>query len=384
MFWQEFKYNFLITLRDKTIIWWTLIFVMLLGTLFQLTFGGAVEKDEFFSDIPVAVCIEDEQVKEAFDSMIATISLDDNSNSKLLKITYVDSMEEGKKLLGDKKVNGIFYSEGQLLKVMVDNDGIKEGILTNVAVNYHQIVTVMTAIVEKSADEKTMMLSMLGLMGERTNNTEITYTKSKMDPFVDYFYNLIAMGSLFACFAGLNLVLRTQANLSTVGARRCVAQHSTFGSTIAGLLANLVLLATCEFLAMGYLTLIGVNFGHKIPQMILVVIVAVWTGLCLGFFVGSFGKLSAAAKNGLCVGVSLGCCFMSGLMIMDLKPLLIDRAPWVNKVNPAALISDSFYALNVYDSGMTFWYNILTLVLMSIVMIGIGCMVGRRKRYASI
>lgn len=382
MFWQEFKYNFLITLRDKGVIWWTMLFVMALGTLFQLTFGNAMEKEEFFSDIPVAACIEDADVKESFTDIVATIKLD--GENTLLKVTYVDSMDEAKQLLADKEVKGIYYSENKTLKVMVDGDGIKEGILTNVAVNYHQITTVMTAVAEKAEDEQAMLMSMLGLMGERENNTEISYTKDKMDPFVSYFYNLIAMGALFACFAGLNLVLRTQANLSAVGARRCVAQHSTFGSTIAGLLANLILLSCCEFVAMAYLGLLGVPWGHKIPEMVLVVVVAVWTGLCLGFFVGSFGKLREGVKDGICTGVSLTCCFLSGLMILDIKPALQEHAPWVNKINPAALISDSFYALNVYDSGMTFWYNIITLVGMSLIMIAVGCAVGRRKRYASI
>lgn len=381
MFFHHFKYNLLITLRDKGQIFWSFIFVAALGTLFYLTFGNAYESMEISHNIPVAVYIEDEEIAGIFSGMIADIS-SDGGKDKLLDIQYVDSMKQAEKLLEDNKVLGIYYSGQGELKLLVKENDIQEGILASVVTNYHKIMTVMKSVDEKDADK--MMSSMTKLFADENRNEEKVITDGNMDMFTQYFYNLVAMGCLFASFAGVTLTTRSQANLSTIGARKCVAQTGTFVSTAAAILANIVLLFICEMLAMLYLVLIGVDFGNKIWQMVLLVFIGTMTGITLGFFVGSIARLSENAKEGITVGVSLGLCFMSGLMIGDMKFIMQQHCPWFNKINPAALICDSFYALNVYQTNNQFWLNILSLAVLSFIFVIGGVLLGRRRRYASL
>ena len=380
MFLHNFKYNLLITLRDKGQLFWSFIFVALLGTLFQLTFGNAYVGSELAKNLPVAVYIEDEEVSDIFTGMIADISMDDGH--KMLDVHYADSIEDAEKMLENEEVIGIYYSDGGELKLMVHDDGIEEGILASVATSYHKMMTVMKSVAQK--DESRMMTAMTRLMLNDGHNKEKVLSDGNMDVFTQYFYNLVAMGCLFASFAGVALTRRSQANLSSIGARKCVAQTGTFVSTTAAILANLVLLFGCEMLAILYMVLIGVDFGNKIWQMILLVLVGTLAGVTFGFFIGSISKLNENVKEGIAVGVSLGLCFMSGLMIGDMKFIVQQHCPWFNKINPAALISDSFYALNVYETNNQFWWNILSLVVISIVFTLGGMRCGRRRRYARI
>ena len=46
MFWHHFKYNFLISIRNKSQIMWSVVFVVVLGTMFKLTFGDIYNQDE--------------------------------------------------------------------------------------------------------------------------------------------------------------------------------------------------------------------------------------------------------------------------------------------------------------------------------------------------
>lgn len=381
MFLHNFKYHLLITLRDKGQIFWSFIFVAVLGTLFWVTFGNAYDGAEMLTDIQVSVYIEDDMVSQVFSNMIADISLND-SGDKLLDIRYADSREEAEKLLDEDEVLGMYYSEGGELKLMIKDDGIREAILSSVVTNYHQIMTVMNAVAEKGEDQ--IASAMIKLLAGDSKNVERRLTDSSMDMFTAYFYNLIAMGCLFASFAGITVTRYNQANLSPIGARKCAAQTGNFASVSAALLANLVLLFLCEMLAILYLTLIGVDFGNKIGQMVLLVLVGTWTGVTLGYFVGSIGKLKEGAKEGICVGISLTLCFLSGLMIGDMKVVVQQNCPWFNKINPAALISDSFYALNVYDVDGQFRTNIVSLAVLSFMFVIGGVLLGRRKRYASI
>ena len=73
MFWHNFKYTFLITLRSKDQIFWSLIFTVILGTLFYSTFGNAYEFEKLQSNIPVVVYWDDEEVQKNFSDMIEDI-----------------------------------------------------------------------------------------------------------------------------------------------------------------------------------------------------------------------------------------------------------------------------------------------------------------------
>ena len=65
--------------------------------------------------------------------------------------------------------------------------------------------------------------------------------------------------------------------------------------------------------------------------------------------------------------------------------VLIDRvAPGVNRINPAALITDSFYCLSIFEGHARYTRNIVTLLLLSVLFIGLGILKTRRSRYASI
>ena len=58
--------------------------------------------------------------------------------------------------------------------------------------------------------------------------------------------------------------------------------------------------------------------------------------------------------------------------------------PLVNKLNPAAVISDAFYCINVYDDPVRFRNDILTLFIMCAVILAVSFVVVRRERYDSI
>ncbi len=380
MFWHNFKYTFLVTLRSKDQIFWSLLFTVILGTLFYATFGNAYAFDELQTNIPVAVYIEDEEVQENFSTIIEDISIVEDGG-KLLDVTYVDSLEEGKELLSDDTV-GVFYSEDGDLKLMVNGDGIQESILSTIVSNYHQIVTIMTDLADKGPEAQ--MAAMEKLSSEENNNEEISLGNVDMDVYSDYFFNLIAMSCLFASFSGVAFTIQNQANLSAIGARKNVSNTGGLVQIVAGLAAQWILLSLMTCIALVYLIIIGVRFGDEIPRIVFTIFVGNMVGLTSGFFVGSIGKLSVGAKEAISVAYSLISCFLSGLMILDMKMIVRMNCPIVSAINPAARLSDALYALKVYDNYDRFNENIIVLLIMSVIFTLGGFLLGRRKQYASI
>ena len=107
-------------------------------------------------------------------------------------------------------------------------------------------------------------------------------------------------------------------------------------------------------------------------------------GLAFGFCIGSVGRFQTGTKNGICFAVSMFCCFCSGLMVGNMKSIIDRIAPWFNRINPTALITDSLYYLNI-DSDYRRWSRAaLTMTAMTVVLIVLGFVMSRRKKYASL
>ena len=76
--------------------------------------------------------------------------------------------------------------------------------------------------------------------------------------------------------------------------------------------------------------------------------------------------------------------FLSGMMGITLKYYIDRFVPFINKINPAAMITDGFYALYYYTNLNRYWFNIISLLIFSFILIVISFIQLRRQKYDSI
>lgn len=96
-------YNAKDLVSNRSLVFWTLAFPILLGILFKVALGDIVNK-EAFDTVPVAVVnsqvYKDSAFKIAFDELMkAGDTSVTGSDKPLLQVTEVSSLEAGKKLL---------------------------------------------------------------------------------------------------------------------------------------------------------------------------------------------------------------------------------------------------------------------------------------------
>ena len=77
-------------------------------------------------------------------------------------------------------------------------------------------------------------------------------------------------------------------------------------------------------------------------------------------------------------------CFLSGMMGITMKYIVDKNIPIINKFNPASMITDGFYSLYYYDTLDRFFFNIISLLLFSIIMFIISYNGLRRQKYDNI
>jgi ABC-2 type transport system permease protein len=127
-----------------------------------------------------------------------------------------------------------------------------------------------------------------------------------------------------------------------------------------------------------------VQFVGNIGLIYLSAILSGLFGVSLGFSIGSFGTLQQGAKVGIAMTFSMLSCFCSGLMASGIRPYLAEHVPLFHSINPASLICDLFYCLNMDGNYQRYLVKLGTILGMSVLCTMIGFLLTRRRKYASL
>lgn len=384
MFWNLYSKYILRSLRSKEIIIWTLLFPMLLSTLFFFAFSS-LDNEGILKTIPVAVVEDDAYALEIpFGMMMDELS---EGEEAFLEITSVENDEDGDALLKDGKVDGLIKVSGGDPVLCVKKDGMNQTILKNVMDRYIRTRDMLVSVVEKNPEAagKVMVSGSSLWTDSKSFMKDISFSSSKPSATVTYYYALLAMVCLYGGFHGVTVIESLQANMSPQGARNTVSPGSR--GTLFGAFCLAAL--TCQFLcvSVGLLYIrfvLGISFGGQLGYALLTCLVGSMVGLFMGCLISMPAKWKGGMKIGMVVGVSMFCCFFAGLMISGVNYLVQEKAPFFAMINPAARIADAFYCLYYYDNHVRYFRNLGILLVMAAVMFGISMVFVRRKEYESI
>lgn len=380
-----FYYKLKEGLRDKSFLGWNLIFPFLLGTVFYAALGHLYNEE---LNEPINIVIEkmdntealhgewlkktmpedqlnSDYVKNmptAYDMMNETLSkIEYDDGTKMFDIKNVDK-KEAEKLLEDDKIEAIINPyDYENIKMEIKKNGIKQSILTSIVTAFREGIDIKEYV-------KTS-----GLQG---NNK---------DPYVQYFYNILAMISVMTSCGVMLSVIKTQANYSAIGIR------------VESSPVSRVLQSFCSMLAMSFLQIVilivsiiyyvyvlKVDFGCSIKYIFITSMFAAFMGCSLGYMVACVGNASEGLKNAILVGLVTGGGFLAGLMKGDMYIVVEKKFPLINRINPSSIITNAFYTLNMYGANAKYTKLILTMFVYSIIFIAIGMIFRGRRGYASI
>lgn len=379
MFIRSFIYSLKTIFRSRTAVAWNLLFPIALGTMFYAAFSG-LDEDSALNAIPVAIVSEQEDSE--FLTVVSELSKEDDP---LFDPVYVTE-EEALELLENKEIIGILYDDSPVtLSVYSEMTSmlLEQSILNSFVEQYNINAEIIMDAIENHPEVLPTLIDELS--AETAYGTEISYSDGNMSESLSYFFNLIAMNCLYGCLAGIQIAIHNQANLSTIAARKVVSSGKQFSRIFGEICSAITFQYICIGTSLLYqIFVLDIDFGSNFGYVALAALAGCVMGVSLGYFVGCFGKMGEGVKVGLCMAVSMICCFLSGLMAGNMRILVEQVCPWFNKINPAALISDSFYSLVVYESHSRYMTNIITLFGLSLLLCVGGVLIGRRNKYAAL
>ncbi|MBQ0001145.1 MAG: ABC transporter permease [Clostridiales bacterium] len=374
---HNLKYAFKCLLRNKTTLIWTLIFPIGLATLMYVAFGNIFESDELFSTIPIGVVQEKENA--GFDLMMDVLTGDEDGLFEIKAETEAEAAE----LLDKEEIKAIFYVSDEV-ELVVKEESTEVTILKTVFEEFEKNKKTITDIADKNilAALRTMFESVRG--EQKQYYKELSVSRGTWNVYNSYFYAIFAMSCLFASFSGAEKIEHLQANESPLGMRRSLSGTSKATLVFSEFISMVCVQFAIELIVMGYMKLLGIDLGDRYAGMIATLFFGVSIGISLGMIVGSFYKLSSGVRSGICVMVSMVLSVMADLCVGGIKNTIENTMPILNRINPAVLIADSLYALNVYETYDRFFRNMLTLGVMSLLLVTVSFLILRRNKYASL
>ncbi len=393
MFFHSFKYSLKTLFRNKMLIFWTFAFPIILGTFFNMAFSD-IGKKEKFDVIDIAIVNDDEfEENLIFKNAFEELS-DEKDEDRLFNTKYV-SLEEAKELLQNEKVVGYLKLEEGEPKLIFEKNGISQTIFKYVT---EEIVQTSSMVENLSKDEieKQIQSGNYNVDYERivkealdlAQNTQIDL-KNTANKNLNYmmieFYTLIAMTCLYGGILGMYTINQVLPDMTNKGKRVSVAPTkksvSVLSSLCAGYLAQLVGLA----LLFSYtIFALKVDYGSRTDLVILLSMVGSFTGLAMGVTVGTIFRKNENSKTGILIAITMAGCFFAGMMGVTLKYVIDKNLPILNKLNPANMITDGFYSLYYYNTLDRYWFNIVSLLILSGILITVSFLKLRRQKYDSI
>ena len=325
-------------LRIRQLFFWSILFPLLLGTVFKVAFSDATSKDWGFVTIPVAVVTEEGNPEdEAFVTILAEMK---NGDTPFFTVTESDR-EKAEELLADGELAAVVVT-GEETRILLRENGLNS--------------TIVKTVVDGYLQSKDMFIeaAMKGKLSEVTEafSKEITTLSAKefegaaKDPFVQYFYALIAMASLYGAMYGLTNTNELNQKISLVSARRLAAPMRTVPTVICDVAAAFTIQYLQFLIILAYSILIlKVDFGSVCGWLFLGGVFYSLLGVLVGYFIGTVVQRSESLQTSIMMGTVMFSCFLAGLMVGNIRMAIELTVPVVNRINPATLIADSMQAL---------------------------------------
>ena len=179
------------------------------------------------------------------------------------------------------------------------------------------------------------------------------------------YYSLIAMTCLYGAILSMYSINQCLPNMTSKGKRIAVSGISKTKLIISNLVGSFVVQLIGVFLLFSFmLFVLGVDFGSN---LLLVILLTDWN-----------------SKMGIIIAITMLFSFLSGLMGITMKYIIDSNLPIINKINPVSMITDGFYSLYFYDTLDRLIFNIISLIIFSLILISISFVSLRRQKYDSI
>ena len=442
--WTTFKATVRTLLLTPSAVVWTLIFPIVLATVFNFMFEpmrstGSVEA------VDVAVVADDAWEDSPFSQVVDTLS---EADEPLLAVHPVATEQEARELIAEGSVAGAYIvdaagNEGNAEQSgsdeldAVDAAGpadaagaasgsgtaagssdvststssagstgapriilapagsgtgsdasydVNRAILESVVTSYLQ----SEALIEELATHDPVALSdpttIENALGLSVSVREVSLTHAQPDSMVRFYYALLGMASIFAAQLAGESVWHLQPTSSAAGARRTVSSTSRMRLLIPTIGACWAVSTTFLAIAFGYICLTAhIDFSGREGLCIVGIAASSLLSCGIGALVGALpGRMGSDSRRGILTALTCLLSLFAGLYgepTMELADTIAQALPAATWLNPVCLIRDLFYTVYYYDTLVPFSLRLSACAGIAAVLLAVSAACMRRSAH---
>ncbi|MEG0372641.1 MAG: ABC transporter permease [Enterococcus sp.] len=375
MFVRLFIYRLKVLLRNRSLLFWTFAFPIVLGLLFNLAFGNL---DDIFSleTSTVGIVTTDQSKADQFEAVLKQVKNEDEVVFKGKKL----SKKEAKAQLSDDKISGYFEIDAKKITLFVSKSGTQQTVLKELLNQYLQ----NTDKVENLMASGTAQPQAIEQALEQKNFVHDRNGQGNFNLKSFYFFTLVGMTVMYGFMWGLRNANDQQANQSPEGMRLCLIPRNKLLVSFANMLASFFLfVAQVILILMFYRFVYQVEFGDHWNYILLVCGLGAFTAISFGTLIGNaFSKLDFQQKISIGISISMIMSFLAGMMGSQSIKYWIDvHVPLLGRINIVNLISESLYQLFYYQSLDSFYTNLIWLTSFGLLFVIVNYSFERKVQY---
>ncbi|MGG5371558.1 ABC transporter permease [Enterococcus sp. AZ196] len=375
MFVRLFIYRLRVLLRNRSLLFWTFAFPVVLGLLFNLAFGNLDEMTALETSTVGIVSADDAKSKQ-FESVLKEIKNDDEALFKSKEL----SKREARTQLSDDKISGYFVVDADNIELFVSKSGTQQTVLKELLNQYLQ----NTDKVETLMASGTIQPQAISQALEQKSYVEDGNGTGNFNLKSFYFFTLVGMTVMYGFMWGLRNANDQQANQSPEGMRLCLIPRNKLLVSFANMLASFVLFfVQTTLILMFYRFVYQVEFGDHWNYILLVCALGAFTAISFGTLIGNaLSKVDFQQKISIGISISMIMSFLAGMMGSQSIKYWIDvHVPLLGRINIVNLISESLYQLFYYQSLSPFYLNLLWLAGFGILFVLLNYSFERKVQY---
>lgn len=374
MFFTMYKYRLKHLFREKSVVFWLLLYPLIMATIYNLSFSNLLT-GEVFEKINIAIIS---------DSIITTDINKSMEESQLFNIKFA-TMDECKKLLENSNVDAYIKTDSTTgsCELFFKKTGPNQSITKIFFDSYTQMsASIRNVIKNVGAKSPKDIFSKIDI---NKNHIENIPVNSSNNIVVIFFYSLFAMTSFFSITLGIDVANEIQANQSDLACRLSTVPVSKFKVLVSTLAGSLTFHIISIILNLFYInTILQIDFGNQLGLVFLISVIGSFCGIAVGCFIGAIIVKKDGIKMGIAIGFTIFCSFLSGMMNVEIKYSFSRNFPTLSKLNPVGLITDGLYSLYYYNSLDRYLSNVFLLIIISLVFTFMSLLLLRRQKYESI
>lgn len=442
--WTTFKATVRTLLLTPSAVVWTLIFPIVLATVFNFMFEpmrstGSVEA------VDVAVVADDAWEDSPFSQVVDTLS---EADEPLLAVHPVATEQEARELIAEGSVAGAYIvdaagNEGNAeqsgsdeldavdaagpadaagaasgsgtaagssdVSTVTSSAGstgapriilapagsgtgsdasydVNRAILESVVTSYLQ----SEALIEELATHDPVALSdpttIENALGLSVSVREVSLTHAQPDSMVRFYYALLGMASIFAAQLAGESVWHLQPTSSAAGARRAVSGTSRMRLLIPTIGACWAISTTFLAIAFGYICLTAhIDFSGREGLCLVGIAASSLLSCGIGALVGALpGRMGSDSRRGILTALTCLLSLFAGLYgepTMELADTIAQALPAATWLNPVCLIRDLFYTVYYYDTLVPFSLRLAACAGIAAVLLAVSAACMRRSAH---